>query len=373
MTARRWALVVAVLGALLWTALPTLADDGVTPTTVALEEPWYSVGEDGVTRIVLWAAYSSTCPHCQAALPWLATLDDLGWIEVRFLQMNGDDPTPVDMAIALAASIGEQVQYVPTFMYCSTLEYGFDAVETTGVELLAHLEACRNATLSPTTSTTLSGSATTVPAATTTTSPVSSPSTVEGTIDLAEESGPDMVANGIAIALLVVMIESLIAAPLLAWRGRLRRGALSLVFLLAVVGLAVATYLAHVETTGVRAVCGPIGDCNAVQQSSYARLFGAVPIGIVGLVGFGAVLLVWGVVVVARSRTSDLARVALGVGAIAGVAFSVYLTFLEPFVIGAVCAWCLASAAVATGLVWVTAGPAATAWRRLHDRSTPAV
>ncbi|NQV07202.1 hypothetical protein HQ535_11680 [bacterium] len=38
-----------------------------------------------------------------------------------------------------------------------------------------------------------------------------------------------------------------------------------------------------------------------------------------------------------------------------GTAFSIYLTFLEPFVIGATCAWCLTSALVVTGLLWLTA------------------
>jgi len=370
MTARRWTLVVAVLGALLWPMLPAMADDTAS-TTVALEEPWYSTGGDGVTRIVLWVAYSSTCPHCQAALPWVATLEDLGWIEVRLLQVDGDDQTPVQTAVALAASIGEQVQYVPTFMYCTTLEYGFDAVETTGVELLAHVEACRDETLAAAPTTTTQGASVTPPA--TTTPQAGTTSTAGRTLDLSGAEDADMAANGIAIALLVLMVETLVAAPLLAWRGRLRRGALSLVFLLSLMGLAVATYLARVETTGVRAVCGPIGDCNAVQQSSYARLFGVVPIGVIGLFGFGAVLLVWGLVVIARPRASDWGRVALGAGAVAGIGFSIYLTFLEPFVIGAVCAWCLTSAAVATTLVWVTAGPAAEAWRRLHDRSTPAV
>ncbi|HUM72419.1 MAG TPA: vitamin K epoxide reductase family protein, partial [Chloroflexota bacterium] len=34
-----------------------------------------------------------------------------------------------------------------------------------------------------------------------------------------------------------------------------------------------------------------------------------------------------------------------------GVLFSIYLTYLEPFVIGAVCAWCLTSAVVMTLLL----------------------
>jgi uncharacterized membrane protein len=34
-----------------------------------------------------------------------------------------------------------------------------------------------------------------------------------------------------------------------------------------------------------------------------------------------------------------------------GVVFSIYLTYLEPFVIGAVCAWCLTSAVSITGMM----------------------
>jgi uncharacterized membrane protein len=37
-----------------------------------------------------------------------------------------------------------------------------------------------------------------------------------------------------------------------------------------------------------------------------------------------------------------------------GVLFSIYLTFLEPFVIGATCAWCLSSAVIMTLLLLTT-------------------
>jgi uncharacterized membrane protein len=40
-----------------------------------------------------------------------------------------------------------------------------------------------------------------------------------------------------------------------------------------------------------------------------------------------------------------------------GTLFSIYLTFLEPFVIGATCAWCLASAVIMTALLWLAATP----------------
>jgi hypothetical protein len=38
-----------------------------------------------------------------------------------------------------------------------------------------------------------------------------------------------------------------------------------------------------------------------------------------------------------------------------GTSFSICLTFLDPFVIGATCAWCLAFAAIMTMLPWLTA------------------
>ncbi len=48
-----------------------------------------------------------------------------------------------------------------------------------------------------------------------------------------------------------------------------------------------------------------------------------------------------------------------------GTLLSVYLTFLEPFVIGATCAWCLTSAVVITLLMWLSARPGKRAWLQL--------
>jgi uncharacterized membrane protein len=38
--------------------------------------------------------------------------------------------------------------------------------------------------------------------------------------------------------------------------------------------------------------------------------------------------------------------------ALVGVLFSIYLTYLEPFVIGATCAWCITSAIAMTLILW---------------------
>ena len=133
-----------------------------------------------------------------------------------------------------------------------------------------------------------------------------------------------------------------------------------------------AIYLAFVETSGTDAVCGPVGDCNTVQQSEWARLFGVIPIGIIGVAGYAVVLASWGLARFGPSRVADWARVALLAGTVAGVGFSVYLTFLEPFVIGATCMWCLGSAVVVTGLMWLAARPGLAAWQRLRAPSPAA-
>lgn len=113
---------------------------------------------------------------------------------------------------------------------------------------------------------------------------------------------------------------------------------------LALLGLVVAGYLAFVEVGGSEAVCGAVGDCNTVQQSAYARLFGVLPIGVLGVGGYLAMLAAWLATRFGGGRLRDGANVALLALALFGTGFSVYLTFLEPFVIGATCAWCLTSA-----------------------------
>ncbi|MCB8916571.1 MAG: vitamin K epoxide reductase [Ardenticatenaceae bacterium] len=126
---------------------------------------------------------------------------------------------------------------------------------------------------------------------------------------------------------------------------------------LALLGLLVSAYLAYVEVTHSEAVCGPVGDCNAVQSSSYATLFG-IPIAIYGLIFYLAVGVLWYMqprqATAKRHQQITAALLALTV---AGTLFSIYLTALEIFTIEAVCAWCLTSAVVSTVLMLLVAIP----------------
>jgi uncharacterized membrane protein len=139
--------------------------------------------------------------------------------------------------------------------------------------------------------------------------------------------------------------------------------------ILCLIGFGVAGYLAYVETAQVDAVCGPVGDCNTVQQSEYARLFGILPIGVLGLFGYVAIFLAW---LMGRYASEQLARLAiifLFVMTAFGTIFSIYLTFLEPFVIGATCAWCLTSAVLMTALMLLSVPPARVAMENLGARN----
>jgi uncharacterized membrane protein len=111
-------------------------------------------------------------------------------------------------------------------------------------------------------------------------------------------------------------------------------------------GLAVSGYFVYLELTSGTVTCGPAKGCDTVQNSPYARLFGIVPLGMLGFVGNIAILagwLVWQYGPVGLRKPGSLAMWGF---CVFGVAFSIYLTFLEPFVIGATCLWCITSAVI---------------------------
>ena len=135
------------------------------------------------------------------------------------------------------------------------------------------------------------------------------------------------------------------------------------VLLLALAGIGVSLYMSYVETQHASAVCGPVGDCNAVQSSPYARLLG-VPIGVLGVLGYVAILVVWWWQRLRHDRLAGHAPMVMFTLTFVGTLFSIYLTFLEPFVIGAVCMWCISQAIIMTLLLLLSIGPVV---RSLHS------
>ena len=174
-------------------------------------------------------------------------------------------------------------------------------------------------------------------------------------------------SNGYALAMVVIvcMVAALLFVGVVLWRAFTGRSVPSgptwlgiAIPVLALIGLGVAGYQSYVETQLVDAFCGPIGDCNAVQASPYARLFGVIPIGVLGVLGYLAIMAAWVWGRIRSDRWSKPMFWVIFVLALFGTLFSLYLTFLEPFVIKAVCMWCLSSAVIMTLLMLLSLFPA---------------
>lgn len=199
-------------------------------------------------------------------------------------------------------------------------------------------------------------------------------------IDLAELSVRerillDPVGNTLSILVLIGMVLS-IAGIAARWGTGAGRGAAKNLhgyhLILILLGIGVAAYLTFIESTDTLAVCGPIGDCNTVQGSRYALLFGLIPVGVLGLAGYVGLLMAWIIVRSGQGPRANFAMIAFFVLAVFGVLFSIYLTFLEPFVIGATCMWCLSSAVIMTALAILSTDQARSAfqdWRRRQGDS----
>jgi uncharacterized membrane protein/thiol-disulfide isomerase/thioredoxin len=175
---------------------------------------------------------------------------------------------------------------------------------------------------------------------------------------LADKWARDPVGNSLALAVLAGMLFSLVFLGYRAISPTMRQipwPRWSIPALLPI-GLGVAAYLSFVEVNQVAPVCGPVGACNAVQQSPCAMLFGVIPMAVLGLVAYIAIGLAWVLQHFGPHRWRRLGALATLGLTLGGTLFSFYLTFLEPFVIGATCLWCLTSAIVITLMLWAPVG-----------------
>jgi uncharacterized membrane protein len=167
----------------------------------------------------------------------------------------------------------------------------------------------------------------------------------------------DKLANGLAIVVLLGMLATLAHSLVRLWRqdGLLPgRAAIRALLLVLLAGLAIAGYTAYAALGDVELVCGPIGGCARVQGSEYAHLFG-LPMGVIGLVGYGLIFVTWLIARYLSPRGGGWYWLPWAL-ALFGVLFSLRLTALEVFVIGETCLWCLGSAVSITATLWLLSG-----------------
>jgi len=101
-------------------------------------------------------------------------------------------------------------------------------------------------------------------------------------------------------------------------------------------GTAIAGYLTVVHYSGGTPVCAVAHGCATVQQSRYAEL-GGVPVALLGVAGYVAILL-------SLAGDGEAARTATAFLALAGFGFSAWLTYVEVARLDAICSWCVGSA-----------------------------
>lgn len=116
--------------------------------------------------------------------------------------------------------------------------------------------------------------------------------------------------------------------------------------LVALVGLFVALYLALYKAGVIGVLACGAGSCDAVQLSKWATLIG-LPVAYWGVAYYAFVLAL--ALASLQDRWAGSAPLLLTLLIVTGwgVVFSAYLTYLELFVIHAICRWCVGSAVIA--------------------------
>lgn len=115
------------------------------------------------------------------------------------------------------------------------------------------------------------------------------------------------------------------------------------VLILSVIGFLLSIYLTYLHyTEGQSAFCSQGSDCDVVRQSSYSSILG-IPVALLGAVGYA--LIFWFSYVSISKRMGWLLLYTIS---LAGFIFSAYLTYIELFVIKAICPYCVVSAVIMT-------------------------
>lgn len=135
----------------------------------------------------------------------------------------------------------------------------------------------------------------------------------------------------------------------------LTRRLMTVVAILAVAGIIVSSVsLQHHYAKSKTAYCdiGESFNCDIVNRSYYSSI-GPIPVALIGILGYAALA---GLATVYRARP-DTPKIMFWMAA-AGLAFALYLTYIEGHVLGVWCILCLSSLALITsitvvsGIVW---------------------
>jgi uncharacterized membrane protein len=120
-----------------------------------------------------------------------------------------------------------------------------------------------------------------------------------------------------------------------------------------IIGLVDSLYLLWIKLANDKAYCiQGIGDCWTVNTSKYSSIFG-IPVSLFGIIGYALILFVF----LQEKRIPFLQKNGLNILfglTLFGIMYSFYLTYIELFVIYAICPFCVISAFAMVVLFFLT-------------------
>lgn len=122
---------------------------------------------------------------------------------------------------------------------------------------------------------------------------------------------------------------------------------------LALAGIFVALYLTLYKVGIIGELSCSIGSCETVNTSKWSRFLG-LPVAAWGVLFYLDVFAIAVVSVLPRFENERALSLVLVAQSAVGVLFSAWLTYLELFVIHAICIWCVTSAVIVTAILVVS-------------------
>jgi len=125
-----------------------------------------------------------------------------------------------------------------------------------------------------------------------------------------------------------------------------------LISVLSALGIIVSLYLTYIHFTESQAAfCAAGSECDTVRQSAFSTVMG-IPVAAIGVAGYSVILIAS--LLGMKKHTKWLILYIL---ALSGFIFSAYLTYVELFVIKAICMYCIFSAVLMT-VIFISILPA---------------
>ena len=112
---------------------------------------------------------------------------------------------------------------------------------------------------------------------------------------------------------------------------------------LSLAGLFISGYLYLYKIGRIGSLACGTGGCETVQLSSWSR-FAGLEVSLIGVLGYAGLLAMSLASLQPGPRQWPIRAIAVTAGI--GVVFTLYLTYLELFIIHAICRWCVASGVI---------------------------